>query len=154
MNTAAHLPAMESGIALPVAFLDTSVVIRMLKGEQPSASLLDDAVKTKARLAVNPVVLLQALALPEAVKNPALLNQLQEQLTVLPVDYSRSAEVLESNASLRQYLHHSNDVLILGNALDCDYLLTYDCNLVHAATDRRLNIVTPEQFLDALGVGR
>jgi predicted nucleic acid-binding protein len=43
-------------------------------------------------------------------------------------------------------------LLILASALDCDYLVTYDPNFARVASPRRLKIVTPERFLDALGV--
>jgi predicted nucleic acid-binding protein len=148
MNTIMQMPVTESANRLPTAFLDTKVLQEILRSEQPSAALLQGAVLAKVRLATNEFALLEALACDEGRQ----FDRLRERLTVLPVDVSRSLQVLESDSSIRQYLSHSNELLILASALDCDYLVTYDTNFAHVASPRRLKIVTPERFLDALGV--
>jgi hypothetical protein len=109
---------------------------------------LQSEVQAKVRLATNELALLEALSCAEGRQ----FEQLRERLTVLPVDVPRSLQVLESDSKVRQCLSHSNQLLILASALDCDYLVTYATEFAHVATPRHLKIVTPERFLDALGV--
>jgi predicted nucleic acid-binding protein len=148
MNAITQMPVTESANRLPTAFLDTRVLQEILRSEQPCAALLQSAVQAKVRLATNELALLQALAGDDGRQ----FDQLRERLTVLPVDLQRSLQVLESDSNVRQCLAHSNELLILASALDCDYLVTYDTRFAQVATPRHLKIVTPERFLDALGV--
>lgn len=136
----------------PTAFLDASVVAEILRSKQPSASLLDDAVRARVNLAINPIVLQDTFALPEVQGNPFLVEQLQAVLTILPVDLPRAADLLEQNSELRNYLSHSNDVLILGNAIDCDYFVTYDRKFAGLPIPTRMKLVTPEELLADLGM--
>lgn len=134
------------------AFLDSNVIVKYLRGERPSARLFDQAVRAKVRLAINPIVLQEIFAIAEVRRRPELLDSLQRDLAVLPVDFARSADVLERASGLRNRIAHSNDILIFGSAVDCDYFVTYDRDFATIATGDRPKVVTPEQLVDELGV--
>lgn len=137
---------------LPTAFLDSNVIIFMLQGKKPSITLFDDEVRKKVRLAINPIVYQEIFALDEVRRNPTLFEHLQTGLTVLPVDFARSSEILARNRDFRNQLAHSNDVLILGSAITCDYFVTYDQEFFRLPIPENLKVVTPEQLLENLGM--
>lgn len=145
---------MNDSAKLPTAFLDSSVVVHMLRGSKPSVYLLDEEVLRKTRLAMNSVVLQEVFFLAEVQQKPSVLNDLQDKLTILPVDFSRSAAILERNKELRNRLAHSNDILILGSAAECNYLVTYDQAFSQVNPIEKLKILTPEQFFAELGIER
>jgi len=127
--------------------LDSNVIVKYLRGEGASADLFDNAIRAKVRLAINPIVLQELFAIAEVRRQPELLDALQRDLAVLPVDFTRSAHVLERVSALRNRIAHSNDVLIFGSAADCDYFVTYDQDFAAIAVEGRPKIVTPEQLL-------
>jgi predicted nucleic acid-binding protein len=129
----------------PRVFLDSSVVKAYLEGVPPSARILDPKVLAAFRLAVNPIVIQEALSVAEALGQGGLLADLQSQVQILPVDLKRAESLLPSARELRDRLIHSNDILMLSSAMDCDILLTYDLT-VGLVAGGELQVLTPEEF--------
>jgi predicted nucleic acid-binding protein len=131
-------------------FLDTNVVAAYLRGESASSRLFSNEVLSKVRLAINPIVLQELFFLAETRKHPEIVDNLQREVRVLPVNFEKAEEYLQEATTLRNRLTHSNDVLILSSAAECDYLVTYDQALRSLSTSKP-QIVTPEQLLAQLG---
>ena len=133
-----------------LVFLDTNVVAAYLRGESNSSRLFSDEVLSRVRFAINPIVLQELFFQAETHKHPEILDNLQAQVSVLPLNFERAEDYLQHATTLRNRLAHSNDVLILSSAAECDYLVTYDQALRSLST-RKPQVVTPEQLLSQLG---
>jgi predicted nucleic acid-binding protein len=131
-------------------FLDTSVITAILRGQGAAPRLLSEDVTRRVQFAVNPIVLQELLHLPDARANSELLEAIRRNWQILPIDEEAFSAFLRDAQALRNRAIHSNDLLILGSAAECDYLVTYDRDLMLVASDRPI-ILTPEQFLDELG---
>jgi predicted nucleic acid-binding protein len=134
----------------PLVFLDTNVVAAYLRGESPSSQLFSSEMLKKVHLAINPIVLQELFFLTESHKHPETLDELQKEITILPLNLEKAEEYLEQATTLRNRIAHSNDVLILSSAAECDYLVTYDQALRSLPTGKP-QVVTPEQLLSHLG---
>ncbi len=55
----------------------------------------------QVRLAINPVVLQELFFLVESSKNPEILDELQEEVNVIPVNLQKAEEYLKYAADLR-----------------------------------------------------
>lgn len=143
---------MDSGTKRPMAFLDSDVVAEMLGDGHSGPGLFDGATQQRAQFAINPIVFQELFSLPEIQRRPAILDQLQSSLTMLPVNFNRSAAFLEHSPDLYKTLTHSNDLLIFGSAADCDYLVTYDRGFASLAQAGGPKIVTPHQFFSEIGL--
>ena len=129
------------------AFLDSNVILKYLRGEGASSRLFDSSFRTRVRLTTSPIVLQELFAAAEIRRRPELLDQLQRQLMIIPVDFLRSAHILERVSDLRNRMAHSNDVLNFGSAGECDYFVTYDKDYSAVALEDRPKVVTPDQLL-------
>jgi predicted nucleic acid-binding protein len=134
------------------AFLDSNVIVEFLRGRDPSTHLFAEDVRSRLQLVTNPIVLQELFALDEIRRQPELLDKLQSELTVLPVDFATSAQLLESVSTLRNRIAHSNDLLIFGSAANCDYFVTYDRDFSAIPSPGKPKVVTPAQLLQELGV--
>lgn len=138
---------------IPLVFIDTNVVAAYLRGESSSSHLFSDEILRKVHFAINPIVLQELLFIAETRKHPEILNAVQKQFRLLPINLDKADEYLKYAVDLRNKIPHSNDILILSSAVECDYLVTYDLAL--KALSSRLSckpqIVTPEQLLSQLG---
>jgi len=143
---------MPASAKLPVAFLDAGVVIDMLRGKQPNVRLLDQSVRAKVQLATSPIVFQELFTLAEVRHNPRLIDELQSRLHLVPVDWPRSTEMLARIGDLRNQISHSNEILVLASAADCDFLVTDDRKLLNASVFEHAKVRTPEQLLAELGV--
>lgn len=145
---------MQLSNGLPLVFLDTNVVAAYLRGESPSADLFSPELVSKIRLAINPIVLQELFFLAKERKYSEKLNEVQQEVSVLPVNLSKVEEYLQDASSLRDRIAHSNDVLILSSAAECDYFVTYDMLLskvLKSLSTNKPQVVTPEQLLSQLG---
>ncbi|KYC43227.1 twitching motility protein PilT [Scytonema hofmannii PCC 7110] len=131
-------------------FLDTNVLAAYLRGEPPISQIFSNEVLKRVRFAINPIVLQELFFLAETHKYPEILDNLQAEVSMLPLNLERAEEYLQQANTLRNLLAHSNDILILSSAADCDYLVTYDRALRSLPTSKP-QIVTPEQLLSQLG---
>jgi predicted nucleic acid-binding protein len=143
----------------PLAFLDTSVILGYLRGEQSAVQLFSAESDGRVRFAINPIVLQELLLTEGAVARPEF-ERIRDHLTVLPIDFSK-AEALAAEAaralegmppapSLRKRLAHSNDLIILSSVGDCDFLVTRDKVLGNLVTDDKPQVVTPRQLVARL----
>ncbi|MDZ8109830.1 MAG: PIN domain-containing protein [Nostoc sp. DedQUE12a] len=137
----------------PLVFLDTNVVVSYLRGEPSSSHLFSNEILGKVRLAINSIVLQELFFLAETRKRPEILDQLQQEASLLPLNIEKAEEYLKHAVNLRNQIAHSNDILILSSAVDCDYLVTYDQalkkTLSSLSTDKP-QVVTPEQLISQL----
>jgi len=137
----------------PLVFLDTNVVASYLRGEPPSSHLFSREISEKVHLAINPVVLQELFFLAETRKHPEVLDEIQQEVRLLPLNLEKAEEYLKQAANLRNRIAHSNDVLILSSASDCDYFVTYDkalkSTLISLSTGKP-EVVTPEQLISQL----
>jgi predicted nucleic acid-binding protein len=145
---------MQQSNGLPLVFLDTNVVLAYLRGESPSSDLFSQELADKIRLAINPIVLQELFYSREARKHPETLTELEQEVSVLPVNMDKAEEYLQDASLLRDRIAHSNDVLILSSAAECDYFVTYDKLLsktLKSSSNHKPQVVTPEQLLSQLG---
>lgn len=134
----------------PLVFLDTNVVASYLRGDPSSSYIFSDEIIEKVHLAINPIVLQELFFLGEARNHPGALDEIQQEVRLLPLNLEKAEEYLKSATTLRNRVAHSNDVLILSSASDCDYLVTYDKLLkktLASLSPEKPKVVTPEQLV-------
>lgn len=145
---------MQHSNGRPLVFLDTNVVAAYLRGESPSSELFSDEILEKVHLAINSIVLQELFFLAETHQHPEIINEIQQEVSLLPLNFEKAEEYLKYAANLRNQIAHSNDVLILSSAAECDYLVTYDQALrktLSSLSSNKPQVVTPEQLLSQLG---
>jgi predicted nucleic acid-binding protein len=134
------------GLARPIAFLDTSVIVGYLHGDLPSTQLFSAEAEGRIRFAVNAIVLQELLLAADAAGRPEF-EQIRDHLRVLPVDFAKAEALLPRVKALRNRTAHSNDILILSSADECDFLVTKDAALKNLVTAQRPQVVTPEELV-------
>jgi predicted nucleic acid-binding protein len=132
-------------------FLDTSVLVEVLRGSRGASALFTPGPEQAASYVVNPVVVQELLLVSASAGTKMDLNELIQHLHVLDTETLLSPEVLASIRKMRNRLAHTNDLLILGAARDCDLLLTYDQDLLSLGEAAGVATKTPEDFLAELG---
>ena len=133
----------------PLVFLDTSVIIGYLHGDLPAAQLFSAEADGRIRFAVNPIVLQELLLAADGAGRPEF-EQIRDHLRVLPVDFGKAEALLPRARALRNRLAHSNDLLILSSADECDFLVTRDVLLKSLVTAEKPQVVTPEELVSHL----
>jgi hypothetical protein len=73
-------------------------------------------------------------------------ERIRDNLQVLPVDLAKAEALLPKVRGLRNPLVHSNDVLILSSAGECDFLVTNNELLKRLVTAGKPQVVTPEEL--------
>lgn len=130
-----------------LAFLDTNIFVTLLKDETILSRLFSDDVLEKVKYVVNPVVLQELFLAGDAFIPKGDLEKLTKQLDVIPVDIIKSETLLLRVRKLRNRVAHSNDLLILGSAQNCNYLISYDRQLAQFGKELNIPVITPEEFL-------
>ncbi len=141
---------MQESNGKPLAFLDTNVLASYLRGESPSSRLFSREISDRVHFAINPIVLQELFSLSEIRKHPEMLDEIQHEVRLIPLNLEKADEYLRQAANLRNRIAHSNDILILSSAADCDYLVTYDkalTNVLNPLSHSRPKVVTPEQLI-------
>ncbi len=141
---------MQESNGKPLAFLDTNVLASYLRGESPSSRLFSREISDRVHFAINPIVLQELFSLSEIRKHPEMLDEIQHEVRMIPLNLEKADEYLRQAANLRNRIAHSNDILILSSAADCDYLVTYDkalTNVLNPLSHSRPKVVTPEQLI-------
>ena len=133
----------------PLVFLDTNVIIGYLGGDPSTAKLFSAEATGQICLAINPIVLQELLLAADAAQRPEF-QQIRDHLRVLPVDFAKAEALLPRLRSLRNRLVHSNDILILSSADECDFLVTSDAEFKNLVTAEKPQVVTPEEFVSHL----
>lgn len=129
-------------------FLDTNVVVDYLRGEPAAAQLFSAEADGRVRFAVNPIVLQELLLAADAAARPEF--ERIRGVRVLPVDFAKAEALLPRLRALRNRVMHSNDVLILSSAGECDFLVTRDKLLKNLVTTEKPQVVTPEELVTRL----
>ena len=133
----------------PLVFLDTNVIIGYLRGDLSIAQLFSAEATGRIRLAVNPIVLQELLLAADAAGRPEF-QEIRDHLRVLPVDFAKAEALLPRIRSLRNRVAHSNDILILSSADQCDFLVTSDTDFKNLVTAEKPQVVTPEELVAQL----
>lgn len=132
------------------AFLDSSVVLAALQGRKGLERLFSAPVTSKVRFAVNAVVLQELLLAARQGGVEDRLGEVHQWADVIETSVASTSQATEQARRLRNWAVHSNDLLILGSAKTCDYLLTYDKALTSLASEETVQAATPEDFLRQL----
>jgi predicted nucleic acid-binding protein len=141
----------------PLVFLDTNVIIGYLRGEASAVQLVSAESSGLIQLAINPIVLQELLfaegvlghgadVVGSAVNLPEF-QRIRDHLQVLPVNAEKAEALLPRARNLRNRLVHSNDLLILSSADECDFLVTSDEVFKRLVTADRPQVVTPEELV-------
>jgi predicted nucleic acid-binding protein len=133
----------------PLAFLDTNVIVGYLHGEPVAAQLFSAEAAGRIRFAVNPIVLQELLLGADATGQPEL-ESIRDHLRVLPLDYAKAEALLPNARAIRNDFAHSNDILILSSAGECDFLVTRDNHFKKLAITEKPSVMTPEELITQL----
>lgn len=133
----------------PLVFLDTNVIIAYLRGEPSAVKLFSAEADGRIRFAINPIVVQELLLAADAAVLPQF-ERIRDHLRVLPVDFAKAEALLPRVRALRNRLAHSNDVLIVSSADECDFLVTTDKLLKNLVTNKKPQVVTPEELATRL----
>jgi len=133
----------------PLVFLDTNVIVGYLRGDPLDAKLFSAEAAGRIRFAVNPIVLQELLLAADAASRPEF-EQIRDHLRVLPLDFAKAEALLPRVRALRNRLTHSNDILILSSADECDFLVTREVDFKSLVTEAKPQVVTPEELVTHL----
>lgn len=133
----------------PLVFLDTGVITAYLRGERSAVQIFAAEATGQIRFAINPIVLQELLLAADSAAQPEF-EQIRDHLDVLPVDYAKAKALLPRVRALRNRLAHSNEILILSSASECDFLVTGDAVLKTLGTAQKPQVVTPEELVTYL----
>jgi len=142
-------PSESSDQKRPLVFLDSNVIIGYLQGEPSAAQLFSAEASGLIRFAINPIVLQELLLAADAAGRPEF-ERIRDHFRVLPIDFTKAEAFLPRVRALRDRLAHSNDILILSSAAECDFLVTRDALLKSLVTADKPQVVTPEEFVTHL----
>src|ERR1700722_5060098 len=104
-------------------FLDTNVLIAALQGNRSANELFEPGSGAAASYVIDSVVLQELLL--AAQRTGGDLEKIIEHVHVLDTEAPLSAENIAEIHAARNRFVHTNELLILGAARDCDILLTY-----------------------------
>lgn len=133
----------------PLVFLDTNVIVGYLHGEPSAVQLFSAEGEGRIRFAVNAIVFQELLLCAEAPGQPEL-ERIQDHFRLLPIDVTKAEALLPLVRGLRNRLVHSNDILIVSSAAECDFLVTRDALLKSLVTAEKPRVVTPEELVTQL----
>jgi len=140
----------------PTVFLDSSAIVSFLAGRGAAAHLFDDKITSQVRFAINPVVIQELVLRSGAEPKLFTVDNLDDLLSahgvaVLEPNLVNSQSVIENATKMRNKMFHSNDILILASALDCDYVVTEDSALYQLLGNKDPPVITtPNKFIDML----
>lgn len=135
--------------ARPLVFLDTNVILSYLAGEAAATQLFSAEAAGRVRFATNAIVLQELLLAADAAGRPEF-ERIRDHLRVLPLDFDKAEALLPKVRALRNRIVHSNDILIVSSAEDCDFLVSKDAALKKLVTDEKPQVVTPEELVTRL----
>ena len=130
----------------PLVFLDTDVIVGYLRGETSAAPLFSAEAEGRLRFAINPIVLQELILAADAADRPEF-EKIRDHLRVLPVDFTKAEAMLPRARALRNRIAHSNDILILSSADECDFLVTSSPTLKALVSAEKPSVVTPEELV-------
>jgi predicted nucleic acid-binding protein len=130
-------------------FLDTNVLLAALQGRRSANALFKSESRRAASYVIDSVVLQELLLAAQETSGD--LDKILKHVRVLDSEPLLSSEALAEDQVMRNRLVHTNDLLILGAARDCDILLTYDEDLLRLGDLVGVTTKTPEGFMAEIG---
>lgn len=134
-------------------FLDSSVLIAYFRKEEGFKRLFSQEVTNKVTYVINPVVFQELLLLGSRTEEELNFEEISKHVEILEIDVERSTKYLREARQLRNKAVHTNDLLIMGTAATCDYLLTYDKALIALGSYESVKVISPRRFFELLGEG-
>jgi hypothetical protein len=134
----------------PLVFLDANVIRGFLEGDPSTEQLVSAEADGRIRFAVNPIVLQGLLLAGDAVRPE--FERISDRLHVLPLDLAKAEALIPRFRALMDTnrMVHSNYILILSSAGECDFLVTRDALLKNLVTAEKPQVVTPEELVTHL----
>lgn len=124
-------------------FLDSNVLIEILRGKIEFRKLLSKEFTGKLKYAVNPIVV-QEIMLASQKLEGINADSLTDIVEIIPLEIISEKELKE----VRNFFVHSNNLLILESAeKECEYLVTLDMDFLKLKNEGKLKILTPENFI-------
>ena len=112
----------------PLVFLDTNVIIGYIRGDPTAIQLFTAEAAGRIRVAVNAIVLQELLLAVDGASRPEF-DEIRDHLRLLPIDLAKAEALIPQFRAQRNRLAHSNDLLVLSSAGECDFLVTSDALL-------------------------
>ncbi len=132
----------------PLAFLDTNVIASYLAGKGAAASIFDPKVQSHIQYAINAVVLQEIFLLAEEEGRKIIADLVKDgKLRIIDIDLDKADDAKDRLLQLRNHIAHSNNVLILASAENCDYLVTDDKSLTKIS-GAAPEVLSTKQFLN------
>jgi len=131
-------------------FLDTNVVFSYLKGDENAAHLFDSKLLQKhVRYAINPIVIQELFLTGDEHISSKLAEMISDKkIDLLAIDPGKTANLVRRIKKLRNWMTHSNNLLIYASASDCDFLVTEDKTFKAFENKRSPVILTTKEFLE------
>lgn len=129
-------------------FLDTNVILQYQNGKLKE--LFEKFALSRFRYVINSVVLQEIILSYNKKDKNSDLSKITEYTTVIPLDSEKTNEFIDHAKKIRNRFVHSNDLLILGSAADCDYLVTDDKNLLSNWNSNRPKIISSNDLQEML----
>jgi predicted nucleic acid-binding protein len=152
MSQAVNFEALEQGQLnsphSPLAFLDTDVIVGYLRGEESARELFSAEANGRIRFAINPIVLQELFLASDVATRPEL--EIIRDLQVLPVELARAEALVPRARAFTKRGLHSNDVLVVASANDCDFLVTNRTTLRNLVTADKPEVITAEELVSRL----
>ena len=130
-----------------LALIDSNVFIFLFRNERNIENLFEKTVLEKVKYVVSPIVLQELFLAGDSYIPREKLEEISKQFEVIPVDIIKSEDLLKKVRRLRNKIAHSNDLMILGSAQNCDFLISYDIKIAQFGKELGIQVVTPEEFL-------
>ncbi len=132
-------------------FLDSSILVQYFKGDRKLKGLFSSEILNKVQFAINPIVFQEILLINRRLDEKIDFNKIEEHLKILPIGEITDENEIKNIKMIRNYLAHSNDILIIKSSLEeCDYLLSTDKELLNIGSIGSLKIICPEEFFNLM----
>ncbi|MEO6810578.1 MAG: hypothetical protein ABI353_15795 [Isosphaeraceae bacterium] len=139
-------PSTRTG-AKQVVLLDSNVIISYLRGKPKLAKLFASEVLQSVQYATNPIILQELRTSGPPFPEGFDLEEFSRSLIQLPINPLDSEEFLDALKTSRNKSAHANSFLVLGSGKSCDFVLSYDVNLLDLAPAAGVTVLNPDAFL-------
>lgn len=132
-------------------FLDSCILIQYFKGDKELKNLFSPEILNKVQFAINPIVFQEILLINKRMNEKIEFDKLEKYLKVIPITENIGEDEVKKIKMIRNYLVHSNDILIIKSSLEeCDYLLSTDKELLNIGSIGSLKIINPKEFFNLM----
>ena len=129
-------------------FLDSNVVLKYLRANEDVEFLFSSETLSKVTYCVNPIVI-QEILLAQPAYPKRNLDEFKNYLEIKELNKEASDEIFSRVKQIRNKIVHTNDLLILGSAAECDFIITSDKDILDLTTQDNVegvNAITPQEF--------